>query len=216
MLAYNCTGVAYATSTSDSRTVTMVNSWPYTEDEVVNKVPTNIDYGGAGVSSGCTMRRWGDDKPHPNAESFFKLFLDRNMIQSVYPEDSHRWEEEFRKTQKFYSDFLSGLRWWVAQELQRQNIPKPSLDRHTKRAHPRIPSPDLLNADYVFSVPSGWTREVVEEYRALITKAGFGDSPNIGLTEAEAAAIYGAEYMWRESRRRLKVSIIPDRGTTFR
>lgn len=57
---------------------------------------------------------------------------------------------------------------------------------------------DDAKIEYIFSVPTTWKpHPTVERFRAITEKAGFGKSPNhksyIGLTEAEAAAVYMAK-----------------------
>lgn len=54
--------------------------------------------------------------------------------------------------------------------------------------------------EYIFSVPTTWQPvPTVERFRRIISAAGFGSNPNhkaeIGLTEAEAAAVYTARNM---------------------
>ncbi|KAF3033087.1 hypothetical protein E8E12_003621 [Didymella heteroderae] len=54
--------------------------------------------------------------------------------------------------------------------------------------------------EYIFSVPTTWRPlPTVERFRRIIAAAGFGSNPNhkanIGLTEAEAAAVYTARSM---------------------
>ena len=54
--------------------------------------------------------------------------------------------------------------------------------------------------EYIFSVPTTWQPvPTVERFRRIIAAAGFGSNPNhkadIGLTEAEAAAVYMARNM---------------------
>jgi hypothetical protein len=51
--------------------------------------------------------------------------------------------------------------------------------------------------EFIFSVPTTWKpHPTVERFRAITERAGFGKFPNhvssIGLTEAEAAAVYMA------------------------
>jgi hypothetical protein len=53
------------------------------------------------------------------------------------------------------------------------------------------------NIEFIFSVPTTWkTVPTVERFRSIIQRAGFGNHPNhradIGLTEAEAAAVHTA------------------------
>jgi hypothetical protein len=66
---------------------------------------------------------------------------------------------------------------------------------------------ELARIEYIFSVPTTWPLyPTVERFRSLVERAGFASSPNhkvvIGLTEAEAAAVYTA----RESPAIFKVS----------
>jgi hypothetical protein len=53
------------------------------------------------------------------------------------------------------------------------------------------------NIEFVFSVPTTWKPvPTVERFRSVVKRAGFGAYPNhkvdIGLTEAEAAAVHTA------------------------
>jgi hypothetical protein len=56
---------------------------------------------------------------------------------------------------------------------------------------------DDARIEFIFSVPTTWKpHPTVERFRSVTARAGFGKSPNhkciIGLTEAEAAAVYTA------------------------
>jgi hypothetical protein len=52
------------------------------------------------------------------------------------------------------------------------------------------------NIEFIFSVPTTWKLPTIERFRSTIGRAGFGSSPShkieIGLTEAEAAAVHTA------------------------
>jgi hypothetical protein len=52
------------------------------------------------------------------------------------------------------------------------------------------------NVEFIFSVPTAWKPQTVERFRSTFERAGFGRHQNhradIGLTEAEAAAVHTA------------------------
>lgn len=180
-------GVAYSVVQSgeiqEPRTVT---SWPGKLDEVVYKVPTKVAYqaGREGPTS------WGfEARPKKQkkqvVEKYFKLFLDPSLFsgdqegQEDEDDDDADLQEEFQNdVKKWFTDFLSLLRDWINKQIGKDY------------------NMDLLKAkvEYIFSVPTTWKPAVVEEYRKIIINAGYnkevGHTAKIGLTEAEAAAVY--------------------------
>ncbi len=107
---------------------------------------------------------------------FFKLFLDENVLRRQGPilDISHK------DVQQWFEDYLAK----IYQHIQ-------TWFTNTR--------PELWNGTvrFVFSVPTTWSPEVVDCFKKIFKKAGFGGikghSAEVTLTEAQAAAVGTAQ-----------------------
>ena len=90
-----------------------------------------------------------------------------------------RQDREMRRVKGLFRDFLRAVRIWIEPKLE--------------KVCPGTPLASIA-IDYVFSVPTTWPEEVVSSYQEIIEEAGYTSAPDhkaiIGLTEADAAAVY--------------------------
>ena len=156
-----------------------IQHWPGKMiSELVNKVPTILGYNGrtGGVETwGCLC-----DLEHDhdlNYQQLFKLNLDPDhkdpgVVNAPTVEQAQRW---FRDYMRCLHDHVKG------------------------HFDDRFPHWTSKKVEWVFSVPTSWTSaSMINEIEACIKASGFGsDDPShrvhIGLTEAEAAAVYAAK-----------------------
>ncbi|KAF8244163.1 hypothetical protein K440DRAFT_663685 [Wilcoxina mikolae CBS 423.85] len=182
-LGYTHTGVAYSLVESDRIKESgpdIISSWP-NRDEVVFKVPTQVAY----MTDHKGPTAWGFMRPitrrretYRTVEKYFKLSLDSSLLSETEPDDEDI--DFMADVKKWFTDFLGSLRVWINQTLEREY--EVSL------------ASESTKVEYVFSVPTTWTPEVVADYQKIINNAGYSEAANhtakIGLTEAEAAAVY--------------------------
>ena len=163
---------------------------------------------------------WGFQHPKPRQEretevgEYFKLSLDPELLPNQDRERHDDWEDddngddedddedddevdewtkdgeqnrEMKRVEGWFTDFLRELRIWIEPKLQ-EECPGTPLASTT--------------IDYMFSIPTTWPSEVVSSYRKLIKEAGYSSAPGhkarIGLTEADAAAVYTSLYHAKE------------------
>ncbi|KAI4241365.1 MAG: hypothetical protein LQ352_007465 [Teloschistes flavicans] len=179
-LGMTYTGVAfYVPDKTDPERAKLIQKWPGKEDKTENKVPTSLIY------HDDKLQSWGflcddpdqPDHPDPKRKQYFKLWLDRNHLRTVYPESDAGVSHE--DVQRWFTDFLKKLYKYIKEIF----LNGPYAEQWKGRV------------DFVFSVPTTWkSRNVVSTFKECIQKAGFKNRKNhtvsIGLTEAEAAAIY--------------------------
>ncbi|KAL8831954.1 MAG: hypothetical protein Q9170_005080, partial [Blastenia crenularia] len=179
-LGMTCTGVAYfVPDKTDPERAKLIQKWPGKEDKTENKVPTSLIY------HDDKLQSWGflcdsldqPDHPDPKRHQYFKLWLDRHHLQEVFAgSDGGPSHDEVKK---WFTDFLKKLY---------QHIKRTFLDSlYAAQWKSKV--------NFVFSVPTTWkSRNVLSTYKECIQEAGFKTRKNhsfsIGLTEAEAAAIY--------------------------
>ncbi|KAH0545359.1 hypothetical protein FGG08_000500 [Glutinoglossum americanum] len=180
-LGMTFTGVAY--STQNMVRPNVIQSWPGKSGQVENKVPTIVTYTDNSVSSWGFLCQSDDDYlPNKQTRQWFKLFLDPRVLRDfsnqpdvprIAAEDVKRW----------YLDFLQKLY---------QHIETTMLSKVRRAVW-------MGEVEFIFSVPTTWTRQgMIEDYKDIIRRAGFGEGGNshtvdIGLTEAEAAAVSTAK-----------------------
>jgi hypothetical protein len=174
------TGVAFALLSAEKSisSPTVLNRWPgpYV---VTGKVRTALHYQ-AGHNGALT---WGETCPAPEdikpgqaVKTWFKLNLDEqypNRDESSPVEDVRMWYKDFlMEVHRHIERYFSELEW----------------DLSAMKVH------------YIFSVPTTWAgRPVQDEFKAIIQECGFGPEADIGLSEAEASAVYAArnrEYLF--------------------
>lgn len=165
------TGVAYS-SAPEWLPPKTIQRWPgRLPGELANKVPTCIEYDAQG-----SVKSWGfqcdpEDKSS-NIKEFFKLHL-APQYHDDYPGGPSR-----EQAQKWFQDYIQ------------------CVYRHTvSHFNNCIPNFVSRHVEFLFSVPTTWKDvRMVEETRRLLEKAISAKTPmhrvSIGLTEAEAAAVY--------------------------
>jgi hypothetical protein len=173
-----CLGVAYATQNMPKPFV--VQDWPGKVGQVVNKVPTVLTYTSGNLTAwGFLCQFEEDDHPSKQTRQWFKLLLNP-LVRETYntqPEVPRITQQDVKK---WYLDFL--------RELYRHI--ESAMDSQVRR------SVWESNVEFIFSVPTTWTQQgMIEDFRAIVREAGFGSfgpghKVDIGLTEAEAAAVY--------------------------
>ncbi|KAJ5769200.1 hypothetical protein N7520_003759 [Penicillium odoratum] len=165
------TGVAYS-SAPEWLPPKTIQRWPgKLPGELANKVPTYIEYDEQGL-----VKNWGfqcdqEDKSS-NIKEFFKLHL-APQYHDDYPGSPSRGQ-----AQKWFQDYI--------QCVYRHVI------SHFNNCIPNFVS---RHVEFLFSVPTTWKDvRMVEETRRLLETAISAKTPmhrvSIGLTEAEAAAVY--------------------------
>ena len=178
-----CQGVSYANLSIGSDTVKWIQKWPGRSQANENKVPTIVVYPNSqsmpcswGFLSESSSEQNADDKDY---KDWFKTYLDPVRLAQGQRDDPENTPRSVKEVEKSYEDYLR------------------LLYRHIEfKLEPDIQGATWQNAkiEFIFSVPTTWAPEVVETFRSIVQKAGFGGWPShtvtIGLTEAEAAAVH--------------------------
>ncbi|KAJ4375512.1 hypothetical protein N0V86_007044 [Didymella sp. IMI 355093] len=184
-----CTGVAYCNTSTGSDAVRHIQRWPGRTQANENKVPTLLVYphGSTTPSSWGFLAETAQETSGVGDESreWFKIMLDEHLLEQMRKKASdpskvpHIYEVE-----KWYTDYFQFLYRTIEGRL------KGELASTWEDA----------KIEYIFSVPTTWRPlPTVERFRKIIAAAGFGSchnhKANIGLTEAEAAAVHTARNM---------------------
>ena len=182
--------MAYSTG-PDWHDARIIQNWPgLSGSELRNKVQTVVAYqlGSRNVAS------WGflTDVEANDANIFdlFKLYLDPSFKdQSERPISAIQARACFR-------DYLRCVRKYVEQMFEET-----------------IPYFDEKHVEYVFSTPTTWTSPaMIHQIENSLKEAGFADGHRrrikMGLTEAEAAAVYAS----KQSHRMGEVILVCDAG----
>ncbi|KAF9882737.1 hypothetical protein FE257_005328 [Aspergillus nanangensis] len=175
-----CTGVAYTIGPEWGPPKT-IQRWPgRLLSELANKVPTSLVYG----QDGKTLKDWGfgcDEEENPTeVKEFFKLHLapyNESDVTgaAITRHDARRW----------FQDYIS------------------CIYRHTvKHFDDSIPGFREMRVEFIFSVPTTWKDvRMIEDLRKFMDKAIKRGAPKhwacIGLTEAEAAAVYACRGLYK-------------------
>ncbi|KAL6718179.1 hypothetical protein ACLMJK_004267 [Lecanora helva] len=158
-------------------------------NELANKVPTMIKYR-PGTS---IIDSWGfycdSQDLDPDVEDLFKLHLD-----PAFDGDGARSTQQARQ---WYQDYMRCIHDWIVHTFSE------SITRWNSR-----------KVEFVFSVPTTWKDpSMIEHIYTLIGNAGFGKDGadgnlnirsgdhrvSIGLTEAEAAAVYASKQEFEQN-----------------
>jgi hypothetical protein len=134
------------------------------------------------------LSSWGfltnqEDNSNPSISfhEWFKIYLDPQDYNKARAADAAAVPRSHQDVRKFYRDFLRKLCSYIEEQLEDQ------VGRTTWRK---------ANIEFSFSVPTTWTAVgVTKDFEKLAREAGFGaagpaHSVTVGLTEAEAAAVY--------------------------
>lgn len=176
-------GVSYANLSIGSENVKWIQKWPGRSQANENKVPTVVVY----PSNQTVPSSWGfwsetASEQHANDKNYqdwFKTYLDPARLAQEQQDDPEGAPKSIQEVEKWYEDYLRLLyrhiEFKLASELQGATWQDARIE-------------------FIFSVPTTWRPEVVETYRVIAQRAGFGGWPShqvtIGLTEAEAAAVH--------------------------
>ena len=151
---------------------------------VVKTVPTALYYG-----AGNRRPKWGFECPPPGSTEHgmvkdrFKLYLVEDLFQKALRCLGDHPPGNFEDVKMWFGDFLTAL----YKEIKKYISKKLELDDWR-----------AAKVEYLFSVPTTWYNhpEVLEMFKAIAAKAGFGESEEhsvqISLSEAEAAVVYTA------------------------
>ena len=156
-----------------------IQHWPgKTLSELANKVPTRLRY----EENSTVVNAWGflcdidGDEDISDILTCFKLHLD-----PAFP-DPRPGAPSIEDARQWFMDYIRCVHDHI-EETFTASFP------HWKRHR----------TEFIFSVPTTWKNPpMIAEIERLIKAAGFGgDGPNhhagIGLTEAEAAAVYASK-----------------------
>ena len=145
-------------------------------NELANKVPTMVQY----MPGSDSAKGWGflcdQDGGDSNVEDCFKLHLDPEFKGYQTPD-----APTLQQARRWFQDFLRGIHDHII-----DTFPRWGMER----------------VEFIFSVPTTWKNpSMVAEIERLIKNAGFGrDGPEhragVGLTEAEAAAVYASKQQY--------------------
>ena len=143
-------------------------------NELANKVPTLLQYN----EQTNTVKAWGFqcDQQSRNSIRNFKLLLDPAFS------DSQSGKGKVEQARLWYQDFLRCLHDYIEESFS--------------NSFPRWKS---QRVEFIFSVPTTWKNpSMIAATEWLIKSAGFGSDgldhrAAIGLTEAEAAAVYASK-----------------------
>ena len=150
--------------------------------ELANKVPTSLQYD----DRTGEIKAWGFlcdlDDEEANTLTCFKLYLDP-AYKDTRPE-----APTLAEARRWYQDYLRCVHDHIAQQF---NASYPSWRRQ--------------RVEFIFSVPTTWkSPAMIARTEDLIQGAGFGTDgaqhrAKIGLTEAEAAAVYSLQQRFNVS-----------------
>ncbi|KAI9037071.1 Hsp70 family protein [Aspergillus affinis] len=189
------TGVAYSCGPEWSSPKT-IQRWPGTLlSELANKVPTSLEY----CSESGLLQNWGF-KCDPEAKGsdikeFFKLHL------APQDHDEFRGGSTRQEAQRWFQDFILCIYQHTV-----------SLFNNT------IPHFGSRQVEFSFSVPTTWKDvRMVQETREILERVINTKTPRhrayIGLTEAEAAAVYAGNEHYLDVN---VLKLISDRGEPTR
>ncbi|KAL4757094.1 Hsp70 family protein [Aspergillus foveolatus] len=171
-----CTGCVAYTIGPEWGPPKTIQRWPgKLLSELANKVPTSLVYG----PDGNTPAEWGfgcDTEDNTSEiKEFFKLHL---APQSASESESMGTSITRKEARRWFQDYISCIYKHVVTHF-----------------HGSIPGFEKMRVEFIFSVPTTWKDvRLIEDIRRLIAEAIKTGAPNhwtcIGLTEAEAAAVY--------------------------
>ncbi|KAE9379840.1 hypothetical protein N431DRAFT_552160 [Stipitochalara longipes BDJ] len=182
-----CTGVAFCNVATGEQAPRCINRWPGSGRAVVDKVPTILVY----PKNSTTPSSWGFYSEHHSEQmsqdkdlkEWFKTYLDEDKLRRALrdPNNHGICPASIQEVEKLYCDFLGFIYQTIRTNLQGE------LANRWEDAC----------IEFIFSVPTTWKPvPTVERFRSIIRRAGFGGYSNhraeIGLTEAEAAAVHTA------------------------
>ncbi|KAF7196595.1 Heat shock 70 kDa protein 12A [Pseudocercospora fuligena] len=120
------------------------------------------------------------DPNYGQLRDWFKTLLDPKNLDAMRERDPDLTTTQ-RDVWRWYRDFLRRVYNHIEQKLSSE---LPNFEW------------SAAQIEFLFSVPTTWSPQVVEMFRSIIGQSGFGDSTNarhsviMSLTEAEAAAVH--------------------------
>ncbi|KAM0795114.1 hypothetical protein BDR22DRAFT_814045 [Usnea florida] len=175
------TGVAYSVDPAWPQPKT-IQRWPGRMlNELSNKVPTKIQYD----EHTGQVKKWGfqcnPDEEGADIKEFFKLHLDPSY------EDQRPNRPSTANARRWLRDYLRCLYGHI-RGIFSDSFPKWTAQR----------------TEFVFSVPTTWNNpKMIADLEGIVKDAGFGSDGAehrsiIGLTEAEAAAVYASQRQFEQ------------------
>ncbi|EME78602.1 uncharacterized protein MYCFIDRAFT_190830 [Pseudocercospora fijiensis CIRAD86] len=182
-LGQTCTGVGYALPHQGDN-IRWIQRWPGRAQANENKVPTVLVYphGGDRPSSwgfGCEKPS-EQDPNYGQLRDWFKTLLDPKNLDTMRKRDPDLVTTQ-QDVRHWYRDFLRRLYDHIEQKLSSE-LPNFAWS--------------AAQIEFLFSIPTTWSPQVVETFRGIIGQSGFGGPTNaqhsviMSLTEAEAAAVH--------------------------
>ncbi|KAL8705963.1 MAG: hypothetical protein Q9201_000957 [Fulgogasparrea decipioides] len=176
-------GVSYVNLSIGSVSVKWLQRWPGRSQANENKVPTIVvypNYQQAPSSWGFLSETITEQNAHDkDYKDWFKTFLDPVRLRQKQAEDPVHSPRSMEEVERWYEDYHRLLYKHIEYKLSTELSGAPW---------------HCACVDFIVSVPTTWTPQVVERYRAIVKRAGFAQYRNhtlsIGLTEAEAAAVH--------------------------
>ena len=176
--------MSYANLSIGSETVRWVQKWPGRFQANENKVPTIVVYptgsdepSSWGFLSETATETTSEDKEY---KEWFKTCLDADKLRQKQLEDPEGAPVNLQEVERWYCDYLRKMYDYLKFKLGGELSGVTWED---------------ARIEFIFSVPTTWAPvPTVENFKRIVRDAGFGSqtkhSVNIGLTEAEAAAVH--------------------------
>ena len=149
-------------------------------NELANKVPSTLHY----LQGTRIVKAWGflcdDDSPDVEVVDCFKLHLDPAF------RDPRPGAPSLEQAQQWLQDYLRCMHDYLA-EVFGDSFPRWKEQK----------------TEFVFSVPTTWKDpSMIAQTEQIIKAAGFGGDGDdhravVGLTEAEAAAVYASQQQYK-------------------
>lgn len=162
--------------------VEVIQKWPGTSTEIINKVPTKVTYtaGELGMSSwGCECPALEELKEGMAIKEMFKFYLNPRHLEKKFeknPDDAPKLEN----ISLWYEDFLRALFIHIIEYIQGDL----EIDMN------------IAKIEFTFSIPTSWKDDdhLLLEFRELVKMAGFDGMGSVimELTEGEACAVFTA------------------------
>lgn len=175
--------MSYANLSIGSNSVRWIQKWPGRSQANENKVPTILVY----PNHQPNPSSWGflsetrseQNAPDKDYKDWFKTFLDPARLRQKQAEDPHYSPSSIDEVERWYEDYHRSLYKHIEFKLSSELSGAPW---HS------------ASVEFIFSVPTTWSPQVVDKYRSIVQRSGFASCRNhtltIGLTEAEAAAVH--------------------------
>ena len=171
--------------------------------EIANKVPTRLQY----KENSLEIKAWGFlcdvESEDQDIIEFFKLHLDPEYKDPR----TDTSVPSIKDARKWFQDYLRCVH--------------DHIEEYFSNAFPRWKT---QRTEFVFSVPTTWkSASIIAETEKLVKQAGYGSDgingishrAGIGLTEAEAAAVYASRQHFEVPFRNYRTNIITSANMNF-